>query len=422
MINDKNKFRKDIIRRLEDIMKLIAADCENTKLLAEAGQLHYSLGELKNSVQCYRKIRQIHKKNAGSVFNSIDLYDRPDPSKKNLAFFCGADGETFLSDICEYCRLRYNVRLFVGDTKLQLYELMAWSDISWFEWCTDLAVIGSNAPKVCKTVVRLHRYEAYTQMPNAVNWANIDTLILVGNPYVKSYLLDTAPAVAKTNILTVNNGVDIARFRFNERSRGYDIAYVGNLRLVKNPMLLLECMKELLKRDSRYTLHIAGASFDPVLKQYMDYMIRSMALAGSVIFEGYQRDISSWLDDKHYIVCSSIIEGNPVSIIEAMACGLKPLIHNYPGAIEMFGSEYVFNDPGEFCEKLLGGSYEPVRYRRFVEDRYSLGRQLEKVGVLLSGLTSGKTTTNESEIKELAAEGTAANDNFQKFSNFSAHI
>ncbi|GAI75341.1 unnamed protein product, partial [marine sediment metagenome] len=35
---------------------------------------------------------------------------------------------------------RFEVRVFEGQTEEELYELMRWSDISWFEWCTNLAV------------------------------------------------------------------------------------------------------------------------------------------------------------------------------------------------------------------------------------------------------------------------------------------
>jgi hypothetical protein len=61
---------------------------------------------------------------------------------------------------------------------------MQWSDISWFEWCTELARIGTNLPKVCRNIIRLHRYEAHLSWPQTINWSNVDTLITVGNSWV----------------------------------------------------------------------------------------------------------------------------------------------------------------------------------------------------------------------------------------------
>jgi hypothetical protein len=58
---------------------------------------------------------------------------------------------------------------------------MKWSDISWFEWGSDLAVTGSNQPKVCKNIIRLPRNEENPQWSEAVNWANIDIRLTVGD-------------------------------------------------------------------------------------------------------------------------------------------------------------------------------------------------------------------------------------------------
>src|SRR3972149_7640324 len=98
---------------------------------------------------------------------------------------------------------------------------MRWSDISWFEWCTNLAVIGSRAPKVCKNIIRLHRYEAYQQWPQQVNWSNVDTLITVGNSFVRDALIQAVPGIEnQTSIITIPNGVDVQKIRFTERLRG----------------------------------------------------------------------------------------------------------------------------------------------------------------------------------------------------------
>jgi len=75
--------------------------------------------------------------------------------RPKVAFFCGGDGMTFLDEIVEFTKQRFEVSLFEGQTKEELYELMKWSDISWFEWCTNLAAIGSKQPKVCKNIIRL---------------------------------------------------------------------------------------------------------------------------------------------------------------------------------------------------------------------------------------------------------------------------
>jgi len=299
--------------------------------------------------------------------------------RAKIAFFCGGDGTTFLDDIIEFTRQHYQVRFFQGRTEQELYELMRWSDISWFEWCTNLAVIGSKLPKVCKNVIRLHCYETYLPWSCQVNWENIDVLITVGNSFVRDALLSKVPDIeSKTRIIIIPNGVNIEKLRFNLRSRGKNLAFLGNLRMVKNPAFLLQCMQKLHYIDPEYRLFFGDLCEDKVLEQYMHHMIGALGLDGVVSFDGWQDDINRWFADKHYIISTSMIESQGMGVLEGMACGLKPVIHNFPGADQIFPPEFLFNISEEFCQKILSDSYEPEKYRKFAENNYSQRNQLSK--------------------------------------------
>ncbi|MHC4322639.1 MAG: glycosyltransferase [Planctomycetota bacterium] len=300
--------------------------------------------------------------------------------RPKVAFFCGGDGMTFLDEIYEFTKQRFEVRLFEGQTTEELSELMKWSDISWFEWCTNLAAIGSKQPKVCKNIIRLHRYEAYEQWPQHVNWANIDALITVGNSFVKDALLRRAPYIEnQTPIFTIPNGVNLEKFAFTERPRGKNIAFLSNLRMVKNPAFVLQCMQKLNYINPEYRLFFGGQFQDETLEQYLRHMVAVLGLSDVVFFDGRQENAASWLKDKHYIVSTSLIESQGMGLLEAMACGMKPVIHNFPGAEQIFPSEYLFNIAEEFCEHIISEQYEPQTYRRFVEENYALKDQLPKI-------------------------------------------
>ena len=305
--------------------------------------------------------------------------------RPKIAFFCGGDGMTFLNDIYEFTQQRFEVRLFDGKSEEQLYELMQWSDISWFEWCTDLAVIGSRGPKQCENIIRLHRYEAYGPWPRQINWQNIDTLITVGNSFVRNILSQNVPGIEnQTSIVTIPNGVNLDKFTFTERPRGKNIAFLCNVRAVKNPAMVLQCIQKLHYIDPEYRLFFAGQFQDLAIEQYIRYMVDTLGLKEVVFFDGWQEDIRSWLRDKSYIVSTSFIESQGMGILEAMACGLKPVIHNFPGAKEIFPCDYLFNIAEEFCDRIISASYEPQKYRRFVEDKYSQKDQLARVNNILS--------------------------------------
>ena len=141
-------------------------------------------------------------------------------------------------------------------------------------------------------------------------------------------------------------------------------------------------MQKLHYIDPQYKLFFAGVFQDAALEQYIRYMVKALELTNVVFFDGWQDDVNAWLQDKHYIVSTSIGESQGMGILEGMACGLKPVVHNFPGADQIFPSEYIFNISEEFCEQVCDESYMPERYRRFVEERYSLERQLSAINKL----------------------------------------
>ena len=321
--------------------------------------------------------------------------------RPKVAFFCGGDGMTFLKDIYEFTQHRFEVRLFEGKTEEELYKLMQWSDISWFEWCTDLAVIGSKQPKQCENIIRLHRYEAYGPWPQQVNWQNIDTLVTVGNSFVRDILISNVPDIENlTSIVTIPNGVDLDKYAFTNRQRGKNIAFLCNIRAIKNPAMVLQCMQKLHYIDPEYRLFFAGQFQDLAIEQYIKHMVDVLELKKVVFFDGWQEDVCSWLRDKDYIVSTSFIESQGMGILEAMACGLKPVIHNFPGANNIFPSDYLFNITEEFCDKILSASYEPRKYRSFVEENYSLKSQLTKVNNILAQIENKIDSEHSSAVPD----------------------
>lgn len=308
--------------------------------------------------------------------------------RPNIAFFCGLTGDLkFLTDIYDFTKCRYQTRLYEGQSVEQIYELMKWSDISWFEWCTNLAVMVSKLPKVCKSIVRLHRFEAYNNWPSQVRWENVDMLVTVGNSFVRDALLEQVPDIEnRTRLVTIPNGVNFDKFKFFGKQRGKNLACVGYLNMRKNAVFLLQCMQKLHYIDPQYKLFFAGTFQDKMLEQYIKYTVRVLGLTDVVFFDGWQQDLNSWLQDKHYIVSGSIGESQGMAVLEGMACGLKPVVHNFPGADQIFSSEFLFNISEEFCRQILSDVYEPERYRRFVEENYPLQRQLRETNEIFSQL------------------------------------
>ncbi|MHC5157913.1 MAG: glycosyltransferase [Planctomycetota bacterium] len=315
--------------------------------------------------------------------------------RAKIAFFCGADGPGFLKDIMEYTRRRYPVRFFEGKTAQDVLDLMQWSDISWFEWCTELARIGTNLPKVCRTIIRLHRYEAHIDWPQLINWDNADMLMTVGNEWVMHAIRHSVSDIdQRTTLVTVPNGVDVDAIDYKPRQPGKKIAFVAKLRMVKNPMLLVQCMAQLLKIDPEYKLYMAGERHDLLLRHYLEHAANELGISHAFIYDDFQDDILGWLNDKNFIVSTSVIESQGMGILEAMAAGIKPVVYNFPGARGIFGAAPLFNTPEQFCQKILDTSYRSHQYRQFVEQRYPLRQQLLRVNEIFAKFEKDPVSAN----------------------------
>jgi len=320
-----------------------------------------------------------------------------------VAFFCGSESMRFLDEVVGLIKQRFQVQIFEGQNEEELCELMQWSDISWFEKRANLAVTASKLPKICENIIRVDNYDIYKQWPKQVNWANIDILVTVGSSIVRDILVQNVPGLeSQTSIVTVPSGVNLEKYEFKNRRRGKNIAFLANLRMLKNPAFVLQCMQKLHYIDPEYRLFFGGEFVDSALEHYLKHMVTALDLRDVVFFDGGAEDVSSWLEDKHYIVSTSIIEGRSMGLLEGMACGLKPVIHNFPGADQAFPSEFLFNISEEFCRQICSDKYEPQRYRRFVEENYPLQKQLKKINDIFEQLESEGVTYDSGPVSRIA--------------------
>lgn len=297
-----------------------------------------------------------------------------------IVFFVKPGLDNFIDPVIAQLAGKYETKKVIVQQLEQIDEGMEWADICWFEWCDDLLIYGSKLPLagVKPVICRLHSYEAFTYYIYRVEWDAVDRLIFVGE-HIREFVLRQVPAIRKERTIVIPNGVDLDRFTFADRPKGFHIAYVGYINYKKGPMLLLHAFKAIHDRDPRYKLFLAGTYQDARYSLYFEQMIKEMNLTGSVRFDGWQKDVNQYLEDKHYIISTSVLEGHPVGLSEAMAKGIKPLIHNFYGAKKVFDEAFIWNTTDELVEMVVDGDYTPGRYRSYIEQHYGLAQQIHSI-------------------------------------------
>jgi len=323
------------------------------------------------------------------IMKEIRVVQQP---RKKIAILCLPGLQSFIGDIANFLETDYEVISCVSDNNQEIESSIAQADIIWLEWANELAISVTNHPTLLDNkyvICRLHSYEALADYPGKINWTKVDDLIFVSE-HIKDIVLQSFPDINDKvkRMHIVPNGVNLDNFPFKKRRPEYNLAFVGNINFKKGPMLLLHAFRELVEVDNRYRLFIAGSFQDIRYNLYFSQMIKELGLEQNIQIDGWVENVSSWLEDKQYIICSSVLEGHPVSLMEAMACGIKPLIHNYVGAKYSYPDKYIWNSIPDFTSMVINDDYNSEEYRSFIEHRYSLNNQLNKIDSLFNSIRS----------------------------------
>lgn len=104
---------------------------------------------------------------------------------------------------------------------------------------------------------------------------------------------------------------------FNEND--FILIYPAELNTNKNQLLLINAVN--LIKDKVLSLRLILAGNGPLFDHYKK-RVTELNLSNNIILAGYRKDIDELLQLSDVSVASSIREGLPVNIMEAMACGL----------------------------------------------------------------------------------------------------
>jgi glycosyltransferase involved in cell wall biosynthesis len=201
-------------------------------------------------------------------------------------------------------------------------------------------------------------------------------------------------------------GYDLQRFTLLKRHSGsfrqaWGIApdaplvgIVGRLLPVKNHTLFLTAAQQL--RQTLPTVQFAVVG-DGELRSTLEAQARELGLAECVHFTGWQADVAPLYSDADVIVISSLNEGTPVPLMEALAAGCPVVATNVGGVADLLSgtsSRLVpTNDVAALTAALLATlaeAYDPEPARTIMLQRYSLERLAHDLDSLYRGLLTMK--------------------------------
>jgi glycosyltransferase involved in cell wall biosynthesis len=153
--------------------------------------------------------------------------------------------------------------------------------------------------------------------------------------------IDGVPAAL---LKLVPNGTIVPSPREEERP-GNIIGSVGRLVAAKDFPTMVRAFGILARNGSDARLEIVG---EGVERELIESVIAEEAVGSRVSLVGSQNNVSDWLGRWIMFVSSSVQEGQPLALLEAMACGLPGVVTSVGGVPDTLadGHEGIVVPPG----------------------------------------------------------------------------
>ncbi len=220
-------------------------------------------------------------------------------------------------------------------------------------------------------------------------------------------LVETYHITRKSRMIVLPIGLDLAAFAAVKRGCGDFrarcelpegvplVGIVGRLIPVKNHGLFLRAALRVRERFPDAHFVIVG---DGLSRSSIDHQIEALGLGRAVTVTGWQQDMASVYSDLDLLVLSSLNEGTPLPLIEALAAGC-PVVATAVGGVSdlldggQLGALVPSNDVDALTAAMitaLESPPDPEKARTAMLDRYSIDRLVTDMEGLYRGLLAKK--------------------------------
>lgn len=177
------------------------------------------------------------------------------------------------------------------------------------------------------------------------------------------------------------------RKKFGYNPEDFLMFYAAEFNRNKNQQLLIQALANIKKESPNSRLLLAGNG--PLFDECRN-LAKALDVSEKIDFLGYRKDINEILPMCDLAVASSLREGLPVNIMEAMACGLPVIARENRGHRELVRNDkngwLIGEDAKEMSEKILmmersNNMKEQLgnAARKDIENTYALDRVLSEM-------------------------------------------
>lgn len=200
------------------------------------------------------------------------------------------------------------------------------------------------------------------------NMWDVPTDVIFPAPHIQEIMMaDSRPQQGTFKQYVIPFGVDLNKWTFKERQKGFNIGIVAERWVSKGPDYVLQIALRLRDLDDRYKIYWLGKNNDYHWEhEYFKDFIRHNNLP-IFLEEDYCEDLDSWWEDKSYVLHGSHKETYTYAVAEAMAKGLKPVFHRYFGADSTW-PHITWSSIDEAVNLITEDKYDSASYRQYLID------------------------------------------------------
>ncbi len=269
----------------------------------------------------------------------------------------------------------------------------------WLDGFNDAVVGLTRRPFLHKArvVCRLHQSDLLDVDLSRCQWEFFDDVVVSGK-ISEAMLFERFDRIeSMCRVHTLTPAVALPAVNVSRKRRTGQIVYLAPLRFDNNAILLIQIAAQLKRRDSEKRLVICGEFESRALQAYFESLIQTLDLAAQFDFRMPPEDVNNWLADKDAIICTGGPRPCETTIVNAMALGVRPIVHTYFGAEHQYPVEALFATTEQAAEMICEAAFEPEKWRQIADERYNVTPLLES----FTAITAAKATVPEPTVSVL---------------------
>jgi glycosyltransferase involved in cell wall biosynthesis len=149
-----------------------------------------------------------------------------------------------------------------------------------------------------------------------------------------------AHGIPDQSVIRIPNSVDVAHFQPGRNGRGRgggNICFIGRLAAEKGVDYLIKAMGKVKKEVGGIKLFLVG---DGPLRRELEDLSRHLNLMDNTVFVGHADAVLTYYQGADIFVLPSLSEGLPLSLLEALSCGLPVVATAVGGSREILDPKH----------------------------------------------------------------------------------